>query len=104
MASKTKLDAIATMEFDWLDCLELTQADTVDQPAIDTDDLSAASFDAGHKPSGKVVANNNSLATAQASVVSMVNLDAASPWPPLQSKDLQSLCQWMLMPMTWLPW
>ncbi len=67
------------MEFDWLDCPDLTQTDTTNQPAINTEDLSIASFDAGHKPSGKVVDDNDSLATAQVSVAGMVDSNAAPP-------------------------
>jgi len=73
----TKLNAIATMEFDWLDCPVLTQSDTIDHPIIDTEDLSIASFDAGHKPSGTAVADKDSLATAQASVAGMEDSKAA---------------------------
>jgi len=75
--SESELTALATMEFNWLDCPDLTQSDTVDRPAINTEDLSIASFDAGHKPSGKVIDDNDSLATAQASVAGMVNSNAA---------------------------
>jgi len=67
------------MEFDWLDCPDLAQADTIDHPQIDTNDLSISSFDIGHLPSGKADANNNSLAMAQASVVGTVNKDADPP-------------------------
>ncbi len=37
-----------------------------DWPAIAIEDLSVASFDAGHKLSGKVADGNDSLATAEA--------------------------------------
>jgi len=77
--SKIKLSKLATMEFDWLDCPDLAQADTIDHPQIDTNDLSISSFDIGHLPSGKADANNNSLAMAQASVVGTVNKDADPP-------------------------
>jgi len=77
--SKTKLNATATMEFGWLDCPDLTQTDAVDWPAIDTDDLSVASFIAGHKPSCEVADDNNSLATAQASVAGIVDPNATPP-------------------------
>jgi len=73
---ETELNAIATTEFDWLDCP--TQSDTVNWPAIDTEDLSVTSFDAGHKPSGKVVADNDSLAMAQASVAGTVPSSAST--------------------------
>jgi len=43
--SNTKLTAIATMEFDCLDCPDLTQTDTVNWPTIDTEDLSVASIE-----------------------------------------------------------
>jgi len=44
--SEVELQAIATMEFDWLDCPVLAQSEAVDKPIIDTDDLSVSSFDA----------------------------------------------------------
>jgi len=52
----------------------------MDHPQIDTKDLSIFSFDTGHLPSGKVAAIDNSLATAQASVVGTVK-DEADPPP-----------------------
>jgi len=71
--SKTELQEIATMEFDWLDCPDLAQSEVVNQPIIDTNDLSVSSFNAGHKPSGcKAAADDDSLTTAQASVASTV--------------------------------
>jgi len=102
--SETKLNAINTREFDWLDCPDLTQNNAIDQPAIDTEDLSVTSFDAGHKPSGKVADNNDSLAMAQASVAGMVDSNAAPPHPPMQSKAPQSWYLSMLMLMIWPPW
>jgi len=42
--SETELNAITMMEFHWMDSLDLTQTDAVDWPAIDTNDLSVASF------------------------------------------------------------
>ncbi len=78
--SEMKLNAIARMEFDWLDCPDLTQNDAINWPTIDTEDLSIASFDTGHKPSSKVADDNDSLATAQASVDGTVNFP---PQPPM---------------------
>jgi len=66
--SKNKLTKIATMTFDWLDCPDLVQADMVDHPLINTNDLSISFFDTGHCPSGKVAANDNSLAMTKASI------------------------------------
>jgi len=74
------------MEFDWLDCPDLTWTDAVGWPTIDTDDLSVASFNTGHKPNGKVTANDDSLAMAQATVVGMVDPEVA---PPLASTAAQ---------------
>jgi len=62
--SKSELNAIATMTFDWLDCPDHTQADTVEWPQINTEDLSIPSFDTGHLPSKQTAADDNSLATA----------------------------------------
>jgi len=62
--SESKLTALATMEFGWLDCPDLTQLDTIDRPSINIEDFSVASFDAGHKPSGKVADDNDTLVTA----------------------------------------
>jgi len=75
---ETILQAIATMEFDWINCPNLAQSKAVDHPIIVTDDLSVSFFDARHKPSGcKVTANDDSLAMAQASVAGTVNANAA---------------------------
>jgi len=80
--SETKLNAIATMEFDWLDCPNLTQTEDVNQPAIGTQDLLVVSFDTGHKPSGKAADDNDLLDTAQASVSTMAGSNTTPP-PPL---------------------
>jgi len=77
--SKANLNAIATMEFDWLDCPDLMQTDNVNCPSIVAEDLSIVTFDAGHKPSGKATADNDSLATAQASIDNTANSNTASP-------------------------
>ncbi len=84
--SETELNAVAMIKFDWLDCPDLTQSDMVDWPAIGTEDLSIASFDTGHKPSGKVADYNDSLATAQVSVAGMVDSNAT---PPSSSNVIQ---------------
>jgi len=74
------------MEFDWLDCPDLTQREDVNQPAIGAEDLSVVSFDASYKPSGKTADNNDSLATAQASVANTVD---STTVPPSASAALQ---------------
>jgi len=76
--SKSKLTAIAAMTFDWLDCLDLAQIDVVDQPQIDTDDLSVLSFDTGHIPGKQGAVDDNSLATAQTSVAGTVEEETDS--------------------------
>jgi len=73
--SELELTKLATIIFDWLDCPDLGQADTMDCPQIDTEDLSISSFDIGHLPSGKVAASN-SLAMAQASITGTIDKDA----------------------------
>ena len=79
----------------------LTQTEDVNQPAISTEDLSVVSFDAGHKPSGsKVADDDDSLATAQASIANMVNSNTTPPQPLLQSKAPQSWLPSMSMLMT----
>ncbi len=83
LKSKTELNAITMMEFDWLDCLDLTQNDAVDQPAIDTEDLSIASFDAGHKPSGKVADDNDFLPQLKHSLLVWSIQILLSPQPPM---------------------
>ncbi len=62
--AKKELNMVATMEFDWLDCPSLMQAEDVNQPAIGIEDLLVVSFDMGHKPSGKAAGDDDSLATA----------------------------------------
>jgi len=52
--SESELKKIATMTIYWLDCPDLAQAYTMDQPQINTEDLSILSFDTGHIPGGKV--------------------------------------------------
>jgi len=75
--SETELNAITMMEFDWLDCPDLTQNDAL--PLTCTEDLSVTSFDAGHKPSGTVADTNDSLAMAQASISGTVDSNTALP-------------------------
>jgi len=65
---EAELKKIATMEFDWLDCPDLNQAEDITHPTMGTEDLSVITFDKGHKPSGKATADDDSLATAQALV------------------------------------
>jgi len=77
--SKTELNVIATMEFNWLDCPDLTQTEAIDQPAIGTRDLLAVSFDAGHKLSGKAADDDDSLAAARASIANMADSNTAPP-------------------------
>jgi len=48
--SELELNKIASTTFDWLDCPDLAQADTMDRPQIDTEHLSIFSFDTGHLP------------------------------------------------------
>jgi len=67
------------MEFDWLDCPDLMQSDNVTWPSMVAEDLSVFSFDVGHKPSGKAAAEDDSLATAQASTDNTVNSNASPP-------------------------
>jgi len=64
------------MTFDWLDCPDLAQADTMDQPQIDTKDLSILSFDTGHLLGKQAAVDDNSLATAQAFVAGTVENNA----------------------------
>jgi len=78
LRSESELNKIAFMTFDWLDYPNLSQADTVDHPQIDTEDLSILSFDTSHLPGGKVA--DNSLVTAQASVAGTME-DEADPAP-----------------------
>ncbi len=77
--SKAELKKIATMEFDWLDCPDLNQAEDVTHPAMGAEDLSVITFDKGHKPSGKAAADDDSLATAQALVNTMSGSTSAHP-------------------------
>jgi len=53
-------------------CLDLAQANAVDQPQIDTDNLSISSFNTGHIPGKQVAVDDNSLATAQTSMAGTV--------------------------------
>jgi len=101
--AKKELNAVATMEFDWLDCPNLMQAEDVNQPTIGIEDLSVASFDMGHKPSGKAAGDDDSLATAQASIANIANSNTAPPLPPWPSKALQRWLLSMLMLMTLHP-
>jgi len=80
--SEAELTKIATMEFDWLDSPNLNQTENIHQPTISMEDLSIVSFDAGHKPSGKVADNADSLAPA--SVANAVNSNTTFPQPLLQ--------------------
>jgi len=50
--SDLELTKIATMTFDWLTIPDPAQADTVDCPQVDTEDLSISSFDIGYLPRG----------------------------------------------------
>jgi len=78
--SESELKAILKMEFDWLDCPDLSQADVVDCPSVNVEDLSIASFDAHHQAGGKTAeatADDDSLATAQKSVSAAVDPTAA---------------------------
>ncbi len=64
------------MEFDWLDCPDLSQADVVDHPSLNVEDLSVASFDANHQASGgttEAMADDDSLATTQKSFSAAVD-------------------------------
>ena len=80
--SEADLIATATMEFDWLDCPDLMQSDSITRPSMVAEDLSVVPFDGGHKPSGRAPADDDSLATAQASTGNTAN----SPTdPPLAS-------------------
>ena len=78
--SESELKAILKMEFDWLDCPDLSQADVVDRPLVNVEDLSVASFDAHHQAGGKTAdatADDDSLATAPKSVSAAVDPTAA---------------------------
>jgi len=77
--SKPELTKIATLTFDWLDCSDVAQANTVDCTQIDTEDLSISSFDMGHLSNGKAAVEDNSLTTAQASVAGTVDTKAEPP-------------------------
>jgi len=77
--SEADLIATATMEFDWLDCPDLMQSDNVTCPSMVAKDLSVFTFDVGHKPSGKAMADDDSLATAQASMANTANSDTGPP-------------------------
>jgi len=70
---------LTTMEFDWLDCPDLNQVEDVTHPAMCTEDLSVVTFDKDHKPSGKPAGDDDSLATAQAS---MNSTSGATSGPP----------------------
>ena len=74
--SESELKAILKMEFDWLDCPDLSQADVVDRPLVNVEDLSVASFDANHQAGGKpadATVDDDSLATAPKSVSAAVD-------------------------------
>jgi len=89
--SKADLNEIATMEFDWLDCPNLMQTDTVNRTSIGAEDLSVVTFDAGHKPSGKSPADDDSLATAQASTNGTANSNAVPPQAPIIAQGSTNL-------------
>jgi len=74
--SESELNKIAAMTFNGLNCPNLAQADKLNQPHIDTEDLSISSFNTSHLPGGKVAAEDNSLATAQAYVAGTVKDEA----------------------------
>jgi len=78
--SESELKAILKMEFDWLDCPDLSQANVVDHPSLNVEDLSIASFNANHQASGgttEAMADDDSLATTQKSVSAAVDPTAA---------------------------
>ncbi len=77
--SEADLIAMATMEFDWLDCPDLMQSDTITWLSMVAEDLSVVTFDVGHKPSGQATAEDDSLATAQASTDNTVNSTTNPP-------------------------
>jgi len=76
--SESELKAILKMEFDWLDCPDLSQANVVHHPSLNVEDLSVASFDVNHQANGKTAtADDDSLATAPKSVSAAVDLTTA---------------------------
>jgi len=77
--SEAELKKLAIMEFDWLDCPDLNQAEDTTRPAMGAEDLSVVTFDKDHKPSGTAAADDNSLATAQASVNTTAGSASAPP-------------------------
>jgi len=70
IAHEIKVDKIDTIKFDWLDCPDLAQPDSVE---IASDDLSIPSFGTDCPCTGTTTINDNSLATAQVSVAGTVD-------------------------------
>jgi len=88
------------MEFDWLDCPDLNQVEDITWPAMGAEDLSVVTFDKDHKPSGKAAADDDSLATAQASVNTTSGSTSAHPPHLVLYKALPSWLPWTWWPMT----
>jgi len=102
--SEAALMKLATMEFDWLDCPDLNQVEDVTQPAMCAEDLSVVIFDKDHKPSVKPAGNDNSLATAQASINSTSGSTSGPPPHLALSKVPPSWFLWIWRLMTLPPW
>ncbi len=94
--SESECNKIASVTFDWLDCPDLAQADTMDQSQIDTE-MSILSFNTSHLPGGKVQLMITPLPQPKLLLQKQCRMKLTQPWLVLLHKVLRPLYQWMLM-------